>query len=154
MMWYNQKTNQEGILDMKKSGILFYLLVAIPVLAVVLAAAGDSVMVFDTVTKETQYYSYFDILPVTKLAMLTPLSALLAAASGISAAVYMAKKKEGAMKATGYLALAAACIAVIPNVGLPLLLFAEYVLTCYLGKQKWQEEKKNKQQERLPLKRR
>ena len=152
-------------MDMKKSGILFYLLVAIPVLAVVLAAAGDSVMVFDTVTKETQYYSYFDILPVAKLAMLTPLSALLAAASGISAAVYMAKKKEGAMKATGYLALAAACIAVIPNilreqvmvipnVGLPLLLFAEYVLTCYLGKQKWQEEKKNKQQERLPLKRR
>ena len=55
MIWYNQKTNQEGILDMKKSGILFYLLVAIPVLAVVLAAAGDSVMVFDTVTKETQY---------------------------------------------------------------------------------------------------
>ena len=150
---------------MKKRTVLLSMLLVFPVLAVGLATTSDSVMVFDTVTKETQYYSYFSVLPVAKLAMLTPVSALLAAASGIAAAVYMAKKKEGAMKAAGYLALASACVAVIPNimreqvmvipnVGLPLLMFGEYVLSYYLGKQKWQEQKKEKNQERLPLKRR
>ena len=143
---------------MKKSVILLYLLIAFPVLAVLLATTRDSVMVFDTVTKETQYLSYFDVLPVAKLAMITPVSALLAAASGITAAVYMAKKKEKALKAVGYLALASACFAaipnvlreqvlVIPNVGLPLLMFGEYVLSYYLGKHKGQE--KEKKQPRL-----
>ena len=146
---------------MNKKVLLLTLLVVLPVLAVVLATTGDSVMLFDTVTRETQYFAYFDILPVAKLSMITVLAGLLAAACGIAAAVYMAKKKKSALKAAGYLALAAAALAaipnvmrdqvlVIPNVLFPILLLLEYAVTYYLGKEK-PEEKEKKKHERLPL---
>ena len=130
---------------MNKRVLLLSLLMVLPILAVGLATTGDSVMLFDTVTGETGYYSYFDILPVAKLSMLTPLAALLAAASGIAAAVYMVRKKNGVLKAAGYLALVSAGLAaipnvlrdqvlVMPNVILPILMMLEYVVCYYLGK--------------------
>ena len=146
---------------MNKKVLLLSLLMVLPVLAVGLAITGDSVMLFDTVTGETRYYAYFDILPVAKLSMITALAGILAAAGGIAAAVYMARKKPGALKAAGYLSLAAAALAaipnvmrdqilVIPNVLFPILMMAEYVVTYYLGKEK-PEERKAKKQDRLPL---
>ncbi|MBO7251577.1 MAG: hypothetical protein J6V25_03005 [Oscillospiraceae bacterium] len=150
---------------MKKRVLIQSLLLVFPILAVGLATTADSVMLFDTLSKQTQYFSYFDVLPVEKLAMITPVAGLLAAASGIAAAVYMAKKQDGALKAAGYLAVASACLAVIPNVlrnqmlvipnvGFPLLMFAEYVLSYYMGKRKQQSQEETKKQNRLPQKRR
>jgi len=144
---------------MNKRVLLLSLLIVCPVLAVGLATTGDSVTVFDTVTRETRYFSYFDILPVAKLSMLTPLAALLAAAAGIAAAVYMVRKKNGVLKAAGYLALASAGLAaipnvlrdqilVIPNVIFPTLMLMEYVVCYYLGKLK-QEQKESRNQNRL-----
>ena len=146
---------------MNKKMILKILLVLFPVLAVGLATTVDSVTVFDTVTRQTQYYSYFDILPVGDLKLITPLAGLLAAASGIAAAVYMARKKGGALKAAGWLALASACVAavpvllrgqilVIPNVGLPILMVLEYVDAYYLGKEKQEPAGASRKQDRLP----
>ena len=146
---------------MNKKVLLLSLVMVLPVLALGLAITADSVMLFDTVTGETQYYGYFDILPVAKLSMITPLAGLLAAAGGIAAALYMARKKKGALKAAGYLSLAAAALAaipnvmrdqilVIPNVLFPILLLLEYAVTYYLGKEKI-EEKEKKTHDRLPL---
>ena len=150
---------------MKKRVVLQSLVLVFPILAVGLATTADSVMLFDTLSKQTQYFSYFDILPVENLAMVTPVAGLLAAASGIAAAVYLAKKQDGALKAAGYLALGSACLAaipnvlrnqvlVIPNVGFPLLMLAEYVVSYYMGKMKQQDQKETKKQNRLPQRRR
>jgi len=146
---------------MKKKLIMQTLLILFPVLAVGLATAGDSVTVFDTVTRQTQYFSYFDLLPVTNLRMITPLAALLAAASGIAAAVYMAGKKSDVLKAVGYLALASSCVAciplilreqvlVIPHVALPIFMIIQYLVSYYVGKMQLQEQKRPEKQNRLP----
>ena len=55
---------------MKKKVILKALLLVFPILAVGLATTVNSVTVFDTVTGETQYFSYFDVLPIANLQML------------------------------------------------------------------------------------
>ena len=52
---------------MKKKVLLQSLLIVLPILAVGLATTTNSVTVFNTLTGETQYYSYFDVLPVTNL---------------------------------------------------------------------------------------
>ena len=146
---------------MKKKVIIQSLLILFPVLAVGLATTGDSVTVFDTVSKQTQFYSYFDVLPVENLQMIPVMAALLAAASGIAAAVYMAKKKPGALKTVGYLALASACMAgippilrgqilVIPNMALPIFMILEYFVSAYVGKLQKENRETVKNPNRLP----
>lgn len=130
---------------MNKKVILKSLLILFPILAVGLATTGDSVTVFDTVSGQTQYYSYFDILPVGNLQMVTPLAALLCAFSGILAAIYMAGKKDSFLKASGYAALASAVLAaipaalreavlVLPHVALPIFMLLQYVTAYFLAK--------------------
>lgn len=146
---------------MKKKALIRSLLILLPVLAVGLATTADSVTVFDTVTKQTQYFSYFDILPVKNLQMVTPVAALLAAASGILAALYLSGKKENVLKAVGYLALASACAAgippilreeimVIPNVALPIFMILQYFVSSYVGKLQAQGSETVEKQKRLP----
>lgn len=131
---------------MKKKVILKALLVVFPILAVGLATTVNSVTVFNTVSGETQYFSYFDVLPIANLQMITPLAALLAALSGIVAAVYMATKRHALLKIVSYAALASAVVAVIPivlreeilvipNVGLPIFMMVEYCIGYFLGKE-------------------
>ena len=139
---------------MKKNTILKSLLILFPVLAVGLATTPDSVMVFDTLTAETQYFSYFDVLPVVNLQMVTPMAALLSAFSGILAAVYLAKKKSNILKVSGYAAVASACLAaipvvvrgdvmVLPNVALPIFMLMQYLISSMMKKAEKEEPKKN-----------
>ena len=145
---------------MKKRAILQSLLVLFPVLAVGLATTSDSVTVFDTVTGLTTYYSYFDILPVGNLQLITVATALCSVVSGILAAVYLAKKKESCRKGTGYAAIASATLAaipvvmrnqvmIIPNVALPIFMVLQFGVSYYLRKAA-PVEKQNKKQNRLP----
>ena len=131
---------------MKKKILLQSLLVVFPVLAVGLATTMNSVTVFNSITGETQYYSYFDVLPVTNLQMITPLTALLAALSGVLAAVYMATKRHVLLKGVSYAALASAAAAaipmlvreeilILPNVGLPIFMMVEFCIAYYMGKE-------------------
>ena len=140
---------------MKKKILLKALLIVFPILAVGLATTMNSVTVFNTVTGETQYYSYFDALPVTNLQMITPLTALMAALSGILAAVYMATKRHVLLKTVSYAAMASAVAAaipmlvreeilVLPNVGLPIFMMAEYCIAYYMSKENPEKTGKGK----------
>ena len=130
---------------MKKQIIVKILLILLPVLAVGLATTVDSVTVFDTVTGTTEYYSYFDGIPVGNLQMLLPLAATLSVVSGVLAAIWLGKKKPGFLKASGVIAFAAAAAAsipiairgevlVIPNVGLPIFMLLHFGVARYAEK--------------------
>ena len=138
---------------MKKSILLKAILILLPVLAVGLATTVNSVTVFNTLTGQTEYYSYFDMLPVENLKLVTPLTALLAALSGILAVAYIANKRLSFLKAAGYVALASSCAAaipmmvreeilVIPNVGLPIFMVLEFFAAYMLEKNEKAKEKK------------
>ena len=125
---------------MKKQAIVKSFLILLPVLAVGLATAGDSVTVFDTLTGETSYYCYFDVAPVGNLQMLPPLAAMLSVVSGILAALWLVKKKQWCLQAIIVSTMASACAAsipivqmgdvrVVPNVGLPIFM----ILNCLLA---------------------
>ena len=96
---------------MKKATLVRSLLILLPVLAVGLATTVDSVMVYDSVAGTTEYYSYFDPIPVGSLQMLPPLAATLAVISGILAAIFLGKKRAGMLKASGIAAFASAAAA-------------------------------------------
>ena len=141
---------------MKKQALLKAALLLLPALAVGLATTGDSVMVFDTLTGTTEYFSYFDILPYGPYQTITPLAALLTVVTGILAAIYLAAKKEKLLKAIMIIAMAASIVAVVPilmsgdvkivpNVALPLFMLLEYSAAYYHIKQ----EKPEKHQEKL-----
>lgn len=142
---------------MKKTAILKAFLILFPVLSVALATTVDSVTVLNTVTGEIQYYSYFDLLPVGNLQLITPITALLSAVSGVLAAIYMVKKRKTLLKAVGYTALASATLAaipiilreeimVIPNVALPIFMILEFCVTYLLGREKPEKMEKSKGQ--------
>jgi len=138
---------------MKKTILLKALLFLLPIMAVGLATTVDSVTVFNSLTGQTEYYSYFDVLPVENLKLVTPMTALLAALSGVLSAVYLAKKRISFLKAAGYAALASSCAAaipmmvredilVIPSVGLPIFMVLEYLVAYMLEKDEREKEKK------------
>ncbi len=144
---------------MNKKKFLDILLILMPILAVGLATTVDSVTVFDTATGQTEYYSYFDILPVTNLQMIPALAAMLSGLSGILAAVYLAKKNVGMRKASGWCAMGAACAAaiptvvrgsvlVIPNVALPIFMLIQY-LVAVTGLKKTNSDDENRSPRRL-----
>ena len=148
---------------MKKRALMQSLLILLSVLAVGLATTQNSVTVFDTISGQTQYYSYFDVLPVTNLQMITPLAALCALFSGILAAVFLGKKNPKALKAAGYAAAASTCLAaiptvmrqdvlVIPNVGLPILMVLQFICCSTLPKMEpaAQPEKNKNKGKKLP----
>ena len=146
---------------MKKRVFVQSLLILLPVLAVGLATTQNSVTVFDTVSGVTQYYSYFDLLPVTNLQMIPPLSALCSAASGILAAIYLVKKNPRVLKASGYTAIASASLAaiptvmrqavmVIPHVGLPIFMVLHYICCSMLPKVEAAAQPEKTKHKRLP----
>ena len=140
---------------MKKKALVKSLLILLPVLAVGLATTMDSVIVFDAAAGITSYYTYFDLIPVTSLQNLPPLAGLLCAVCGICAVVYLVRKKTWSLKAVVITSLAAATAAVIPvmiqgdvkvvpNVGLPIIMTVEYLVSCHFLKkpEKAEEAKK------------
>ena len=146
---------------MKKRVFVQSLLILLPVLAVGLASTQNSVTVFDTVGGVTRYYSYFDILPVTNLQMVTPLAALCSVASGILAAIYLGKKNPKCLKASGYAAVVSACLAsiptvmrgtvlTVPNVGLPIFMVIHFICCSTLPKMVAAEQPQKTKHKRLP----
>ena len=124
---------------MNKQRILKLMLVLLPFMAVALATTGDSVTVFDTQSAVTSNYSYFDLIPVTNLQMCTPLAGMLAVLSTVFAVVSLIVKKPWVLKTLCWMSFGAATAAsvpilirgtvlVIPNVGVPLMLAAQFVI--------------------------
>ena len=147
---------------MKKQMLLKSVLILLPVLAVGLATTADSVMVFDSVAGTTEYYSYFDLLPHGAFRLVTPLAAVLCLAAGILAAVYLGKKSQKCLKGLGIVSMAAAIVAVVPillsgdvkivpNVGLPIFMLAEYAFAYYHQKKGDSEKSQEKLSPRRKL---
>lgn len=138
---------------MKKQTLVKSLLILMPILAVGLATTGDSVIVFDSVSGVTEYYSYFDLIPVESMRTLPSLAAMLSVVSGILAAIWMVKKKEWCLKGIVGVAMASACLAVIPtiqqatfkavpNVGLPIFMIINCLVAYHLVKHPEKKEEK------------
>ena len=144
---------------MRKQVLIKSMFLLLPVLAVGLATTKDSVMVFDPAAGITEYYSYFDQLPVAQFQMLLPLVGMLCALVGILAVVYLAGKKNAFLRASCFAALAASALAVlpmviaadvkvVPNVGVPLLMFVHYLM-AYHGSGDGKKELQKKEGRRL-----
>ena len=130
---------------MKKQTLVKSLLILLPILAVGLATTRDSVIVFNTATGVTEYYSYFDLAPLSNLQMLPPLAAMLSLVSGVCAAVWLATKKEWSLKGifgTSFAAATAAGIPVmiqetvrmVPNVALPIFMIVQCLVAYHFIK--------------------
>lgn len=123
---------------MKKKLFQNIFLIMLPFLAAGLAAMKDSVTVAYTQTGVTEFYSYFDLIPVAQMQLLLPLAALLCLLTGVLAVIGVAAKKPGCLKAikvTTFAATTAAVapiltrgeVLVVPHVALPLIMTAEFL---------------------------
>lgn len=131
---------------MKKETAQKLFLIILPVLAVALAATGNSVTVFQPLTSTTVYGSYFDLIPEAgNCQILPPLAACLALASLVLSILYLVMGKQGQLKGAMWTALLSAVAAavpvvldesvvVLPNVLLPLLMCAQAALAYTAGK--------------------
>ena len=127
---------------MRKQILIKSMFLLLPVLAVGLATTKDSVMVFDPAAGSTEYFSYFDQLPVAQFQLLLPLVGMLCAVVGILAVIYLVSKKNRFLRSSSFAALAASAMAVlpmviaadvkvVPNVGVPVLMFVHYVMAYH-----------------------
>ena len=130
---------------MKKKTLMKVFLALLPAMAVLLATTKDSVKVFDTTAGTVEAYSYFDLMPVQNMQMLTPLAAMLAVAALAMALIYIAAGKRWCAGGIFYTACASTCAAavpnmlrrevmVMPNVLLPVLMAALAVLAYIVRK--------------------
>ena len=146
---------------MKKKTLIKCLLILLPILAVGLATTTDSVVVYDSQTGETAYFSYFATESKAQVQMMLPLAAMLCLVSGICGAVYLVKKKEWSLKAVVWTSLIAACAASVPtvtqgtvkvvaNVGFTIFMVINWLVASYIQKNPDKfEEKKTKKGKRL-----
>lgn len=135
---------------MKKEALMKSFLVLLPVLAVGLATTVNSVTIYDAASGITTYSSYFTRLDIGEYAQVTPLAGLLCAVAGILAAIFLISKKETWLICVRWISLGAALAAVlpillrgeilvIPNVGVPLLMLAQWLLSSYMLRGKKEE---------------
>lgn len=126
-------------------------LIAIPVLAIGLATTGDSVRVFNNVTKEMAYGSYFSLMDIGSLAILPPVAGICALVCFVLAVIYQVKKKEKCLNYIRIISLLGGICAgipvlfrgdliVLPNVGVPLFALCELVVAQLLQKKQPQPE--------------
>lgn len=131
---------------MKKKVLMKVFLPLLPAMAVLLATTGDSVKVYDIPAGTVQSYSYFDLLPVANMQMITPLAAILAVAALVMALIYIIAGKRWCVRGVFYTACASTCAAaapnllrqdvmVVPNVMLPILMAVLCFLAHAAGKQ-------------------
>lgn len=133
--------------NQNKPTIIRSMVILLPVLAVGLATAGDSVQVFDTVTKTYSYGSFFVPVPVESLAMLPPLAGASALVCFFLGVLYTVKKKEKYLTGDKYISIVGALCAaippmirggemiVLPNALFPLLLLVNLLVVMHLQKQ-------------------
>lgn len=127
-------------------------LILLPVCAVGLASAGDSVTVFDPASQGTVCGSYFDLIPESgNYQILPPLAAMLAVACVVLGIAYMVKVKSGLLKGIFWAAILSAAAAslpialrgdiiVVPNVLMPILMCGQAVLAYVMGRKPKAEE--------------
>lgn len=120
-------------------------LILLPVSAVGLANAGDSVTVFDSVAPV--YGSYFDLIPEAgNCQILPPIAGMLAVACVVLGIAYMVKGKPGMLKGILWVSILSAAAAsvpialrgetiVVPNVLFPILMCCQAGLSYVMGKQ-------------------
>lgn len=130
-----------------KATIIRSMLIVLPVLAVGLATAGDSVQVFDTVSKTYSCGSFFVPVPVESLAILPPVAGASALVLFFESVYYMVRKKEKALTGCKFACIVGALCAsvppmirggeliVLPNTMFPILLLVDLLLVI-------QEQKK------------
>lgn len=130
-----------------KATIIRSMLIVLPVLAVGLATAGDSVRVFDTAAKTYSYGSFFVPVPVETLAVLPPLAGASALVLFFESVYYLVRKKEKALTGCKFACIVGALCAsvppmirggemlVLPNPLFPILLLVDLLLVI-------QEQKK------------
>ncbi len=120
-------------------------LVLLPMMAVVLATTGDSVMIFDAATQTTTYASYFTPVSVGGLTLLPPLAAILTVVTTALAAIYAVATKHWAIRGVIAVSFVAAMSAtapvlmsgettVVPNALLPILMLITTGLAAWLSK--------------------
>lgn len=131
---------------MNKTILQKLFLILLPVSAVGLATAKDSVTVFDTIAQSTVYGSYFDLIPEAgNSQILPPLAGMLAVACAVLGIAYMVKEKPGLLKGIFWVSLLSACAAtlpfalrgekiVVPNVMEPILMCCQAVLAYVMGR--------------------
>lgn len=130
-----------------KATIIRSMLIVLPVLAVGLATAGDSVQVFDTISKTYSFGSFFVPVPVESLAILPPVAGASALVLFFESVYYMVRKKEKALTGCKFACIVGALCAsvppmirggemlVLPNPMFPILLLVDLLLVI-------QEQKK------------
>lgn len=130
-----------------KDALIRSLLILFPVLAVGLATAGDSVKLFDTVTKTYTYGSYYTLMDAGSVAILPPLAGIGALYLFVVSVVYFVKKKAWALSSCKYTCtVAALCAAVppmlrgqelvmLPNPLFPLFLLCDLMVVVHFQKQ-------------------
>lgn len=141
----SKKTDMKKVLIQNKKTILKTLLMLFAVLAMGLSTTVDSVKVFNTVTGDSMQGSYFSMLPVGSMQMLAPFAGLCCMAVLALALVVIIGKQEQLAVMIKWLSLVAACVAVlpivargeivvIPNVGVPLFLLGEWIVSSLISK--------------------
>lgn len=144
---------------MKKINWKNVILILMPVLSVGLATTMDSVMVFHSAAGTTEYYSYFELIPGSNFAILMPLAAILSLVCGILAAIMIVKKNPKMLKGIVACSFFAATFAVLPillkgevvvfpNVGLPIFMMVDCLVSYTILKNP-QPEQLTKPQHRL-----
>lgn len=132
---------------MYRNKLMKLFVILLPVLSVGLATTTDSLMVFDTVSGVTSYYSYFQQVPGVPMALLAALAGILCIPVFFLAVVSAVKDLVWAWKGVKWISFVSACCAVtpillrgeilvVPNVTLPLLMMTEFVLAYYAVKKK------------------
>ena len=130
---------------MKKTVMTKLVLLLLPLAALALAITGNSVKIYDTAAKTVQNYSYFSLLPVENMQMLTPLAAMLAVVTLVLAVIYMIAEKRWCVQGIRYTAALSTCAAaapnlirgdilVMPNVLLPILMAVVFVVANLVRK--------------------
>ena len=130
---------------MNKKVLTKVFLPLLPTMAVLLATTGDSVKIYNIPAGTVESCSYFTLLPVTNMQIVTPLAAIGAVVALFFALVYVMTGKRWCVRGVFYTAFlstcAAACpnlihseIMVMPNVIFPLLMAALCLLAYRTGK--------------------
>ena len=132
---------------MNRNKVMKFFMIMLPPMAFGLATTMDSLMVYDTVSGVTSYYSYFQQVPGVPMALLAAVGGVMCIPVFILAVVAAVKEKPWVLAAVKWLSFGSACCAVapillrgevmvVPNVTLPLLMMVEFAVAYFAEKKK------------------
>ena len=132
---------------MNRNKVMKFFMIMLPPMAFGLATTVDSLVVFDSVSGVTSYYSYFQQVPGVPMALLAAFAGILCIPGLILAVLAAVTDFTWAFAALKWISFASACCAVapilfrgevlvVPNVALPLLMMVEFALAYFAEKKK------------------